>query len=100
MMARAVLSPGRDPTREQPPDRAKDWHMNSAPQAHYQTVEVDGIDIFYRDAGPTDAPVLLLLHGFPTSSQMFRELIPRLADTYRVIAPDYPGFGYSAAPDH
>ncbi|HEV8693042.1 MAG TPA: alpha/beta hydrolase [Lysobacter sp.] len=65
---------------------------------HYQTVTVDGVEIFYREAGPKDAPVLLLLHGFPTSSQMFRDLMPRLADRYRVIAPDYPGFGQSAAP--
>lgn len=60
---------------------------------------VDGIEIFYREAGPTDAPTLLLLHGFPTSSHMFRDLIPRLADKYHVIAPDYPGFGQSAMPE-
>src|SRR5450755_1562316 len=72
----------------------------AAVQIHYQTVKVDGVDVFYRDAGPKDAPVLLLLHGFPTSSHMFRDLIPRLADKYRVIAPDYPGFGFSGAPDH
>ena len=70
-----------------------------APRVRYQTAKVDGVDVFYRDAGPKNAPVLLLLHGFPTSSHMFRDLIPRLADKYRVIAPDYPGFGYSAAPD-
>ena len=61
---------------------------------------VDGVSIFYREAGPADAPVVLLLHGFPTSSHMFRNLIPALADRYHVIAPDYPGFGESAAPDH
>jgi pimeloyl-ACP methyl ester carboxylesterase len=71
----------------------------AAVQVRYQTAKIDGLDIFYRDAGPKDGPVLLLLHGFPTSSHMFRELIPRLADKYRVIAPDYPGFGYSSAPD-
>lgn len=65
---------------------------------HYRTVKIDGVEIFYREAGPRDAPVLLLLHGFPTSSQMYRDLIPRLADRYRVIAPDYPGFGRSATP--
>jgi len=65
---------------------------------HYRTVKVDDLDIFYREAGPKDAPVILLLHGFPTSSQMFRNLIPALADTYRVIAPDYPGFGQSSMP--
>ncbi len=64
----------------------------------YRTVKVDGLNVFYREAGPADAPVLLLLHGFPTSSQMFRNLIPRLADRYRVIAPDYPGYGRSDMP--
>src|SRR5258708_7637651 len=72
----------------------------AVPTVHYHTVKVDGIDIFYREAGPADAPAVLLLHGFPTSSHMFRNLIPLLADRYRVIAPDYPGFGQSAAPDH
>jgi pimeloyl-ACP methyl ester carboxylesterase len=67
---------------------------------HYKTAIVDGVSIFYREAGPADAPVVLLLHGFPTSSHMFRNLIPALADRYHVIAPDYPGFGDSAAPDH
>ncbi len=62
-------------------------------------VEADGIQIFYRTAGDEDAPVLLLLHGFPTSSFMFRELIPRLADSYRVIAPDLPGFGFTEVPE-
>lgn len=64
----------------------------------YQTVTIDGLEIFYREAGPKDAPVILLLHGFPTSSHMFRNLIPALADTYRVIAPDYPGYGNSSMP--
>jgi pimeloyl-ACP methyl ester carboxylesterase len=72
----------------------------AVPVTHYWTAKVDGIDIFYREAGPVGAPVVLLLHGFPTSSHMFRNLIPALADRYRVIAPDYPGFGQSAAPDH
>ena len=67
---------------------------------HYRTAAVDGVDIFYREAGRPGAPVVLLLHGFPTSSHMFRRLIPVLADRYHVIAPDYPGFGQSAAPDH
>jgi pimeloyl-ACP methyl ester carboxylesterase len=65
----------------------------------HRTVKVDGIDIFYREAGATDAPAVLLLHGFPTSSHMFRNLIPALAHRYRVIAPDYPAFGQSGAPD-
>jgi pimeloyl-ACP methyl ester carboxylesterase len=65
----------------------------------HRIVRVDGIDLFYRSAGPADAPVVVLLHGFPTSSHMFRNLIPALATRYRVIAPDYPGFGQSALPD-
>lgn len=64
----------------------------------YHTVQVAGLDIFYREAGPADAPVVLLLHGFPTSSHMFRDLMPRLAQRYHVIAPDYPGYGQSSAP--
>lgn len=68
------------------------------PRTHHKTVKVGDLDIFYREAGPKDAPVVLLLHGFPTSSQMFRNLIPQLADRYRVIAPDYPGFGHSSMP--
>jgi pimeloyl-ACP methyl ester carboxylesterase len=65
---------------------------------HHRTVTVDGLDIFYREAGAVDRPTLLLLHGFPSSSHMFRNLIPLLADRYHVIAPDYPGFGYSSMP--
>src|SRR5919107_1772027 len=61
-------------------------------------IVVDGVELFYRAAGPIDAPVILLLHGFPTSSHMFRDLIPELADRYRVIAPDLPGFGLTKAP--
>ena len=64
----------------------------------YRTIDVGGLEIFYREAGPTGAPVVLLLHGFPTSSRMFRNLIPMLAGNYRVIAPDYPAFGHSAVP--
>ena len=67
---------------------------------HYSTVKIDNLDVFYRDAGPKDAPVLLLLHGFPTSSNMFRNLIPRLAGTFRLVAPDYPGFGLTTMLDH
>ena len=65
---------------------------------HHRFAEIGGHRIFYREAGPANAPVLLLLHGFPTSSYMFRELIPALADTYHVIAPDHLGFGLSDAP--
>jgi pimeloyl-ACP methyl ester carboxylesterase len=64
----------------------------------HKTVKVGDLDIFYREAGPKGAPTLLLLHGFPTSSQMFRNLIPALADQYHVVAPDYPGFGHSSMP--
>ena len=71
----------------------------AAALTHYRTNKVDGINIFYREAGPADAPVVLLLHGFPTSSHMFRNLIPALADRYHVIAPDYPGYGQSDMPD-
>jgi pimeloyl-ACP methyl ester carboxylesterase len=67
---------------------------------HYSTAKIGNLNVFYRDAGPKDAPVLLLLHGFPTSSNMFRNLIPRLAGAFRVIAPDYPGFGLTTTPDH
>ena len=65
----------------------------------FHTATVDNKKVFYREAGRKDAPVLLLLHGFPSSSHMFRDLIPALADTYRVVAPDLPGFGFSGAPD-
>lgn len=67
-------------------------------QVRYKTVKIDGLDIFYRETGAADRPVLLLLHGFPSSSHMFRNLIPQLASEYRVIAPDYPGFGQSSQP--
>jgi pimeloyl-ACP methyl ester carboxylesterase len=65
----------------------------------YRSVDVDGLSVFYREAGRSNAPVVLLLHGFPTSSHMFRGLIPALAERYRVIAPDLPGFGFTDAPD-
>ena len=58
----------------------------------YRTSKIEGLDIFYREAGPKDAPVALLLHGFPSSSHMFRNLIPMLADKYHVVAPDFPGY--------
>jgi pimeloyl-ACP methyl ester carboxylesterase len=64
----------------------------------HRTVQVDGLDIFYREAGDRANPTLLLLHGFPTSSQMFRNLIPNLSDRYHLVAPDYPGFGQSSFP--
>lgn len=68
-------------------------------RTQHKTVNIDGVDIFYREAGPKDATTILLLHGFPTSSHMFRNLIPALSDRYHVFAPDYPGFGNSSKPD-
>jgi pimeloyl-ACP methyl ester carboxylesterase len=70
----------------------------SLPTVHYCSQAVGDVDVFYREAGPADAPVILLLHGFPTSSHMFRDLIPLLSDRYRVIAPDLPGYGQTKAP--
>ena len=64
----------------------------------YKTVEIDGLEIFYREAGPKDAPTILLLHGFPTSSHMFRNLISELSQDFHLIAPDYPGYGFSSMP--
>ena len=72
---------------------------SSAQPVRYRTAAAGGVEVFYREAGPVSAPVVLLLHGFPASSRMFRDLIPRLADAYHVIAPDYPAFGHSAVPD-
>jgi pimeloyl-ACP methyl ester carboxylesterase len=71
--------------------------MNHYP-IHYRTVKIGNIDIFYREAGPANAPVLLLMHGFPSSSFMFRNLIEKLKHRYHIIAPDYPGFGHSSVP--
>lgn len=70
----------------------------AGPAVHYRTVNIDGVNVFYREAGRPDAPAILLLHGFPASSFMYRDLIERLADRFRVVAPDYPGFGYSDSP--
>ena len=70
----------------------------SVPLTTIHRIQADGITVFYREAGPANAPVVLLLHGFPTSSFQYRELIPRLADRYRVIAPDLPGFGFTEVP--
>ncbi|WP_156726256.1 alpha/beta fold hydrolase [Streptomyces apocyni] len=72
--------------------------MSASQQTRHLTTTIRGHELFYREAGPADAPVLLLLHGFPSSSHMFRDLVPRLADRFHVIAPDYLGFGRSAAP--
>lgn len=72
---------------------------NTLKDVKYKTQKVGDVEVFYREAGPANAPVILLLHGFPTSSHMFRNLIPLLADKYRLIAPDLPGFGNTKAPD-
>jgi pimeloyl-ACP methyl ester carboxylesterase len=77
--------------------QAKDKAMEQ--QVFYHTVKVDGLSIFYREVGPKDAPVLLLLHGLPSSSRMFQPLLTRLSDRYHLVAPDYPGFGHSDWPD-
>ncbi|MGA8087268.1 MAG: alpha/beta hydrolase [Terracidiphilus sp.] len=77
--------------------QTKDMAMDN--QVFYRTTKVDGLTIFYREAGPKDAPLILLLHGLPSSSRMFDSLLARLADKYHLIAPDYPGFGHSDWPD-
>src|SRR5215469_12675948 len=80
-------------------DFFKETFMQSViPAVFYRTLSVEGLEIFYREAGPRDAPTVLLLHGFPSSSHMFRNLIPVLADKYHVVAPDFPGYGESSAP--
>jgi pimeloyl-ACP methyl ester carboxylesterase len=83
------------------PRRTKAMSKSSeVPLTTVHRIEADGVNVFYREAGPADAPVVLLLHGFPTSSFQYRELIPRLADKYRVIAPDLPGFGFTEVPEN
>ena len=77
--------------------QTKDKSMEQ--QVFYRTVKVDGLSIFYREAGPKDAPVILLLHGLPSSSRMFQPLLTRLSNNYHLVAPDYPGFGHSDWPD-
>ena len=84
--------------QNQPAQTAKRDNHWAVPLASVRSVEADGVKVFYRSAGDPSAPVVLLLHGFPSSSFMFRELIPRLADRYRVIAPDLPGFGFTEVP--
>ena len=74
-------------------------NTNGWPKISHHRIAADGVNVFYRECGPRDAPVVLLLHGFPASSFQFRELMPRLADRYHVIAPDLPGFGFTEIPD-
>jgi pimeloyl-ACP methyl ester carboxylesterase len=85
---------GNTPSRESHGPRG----FTAGEKTRYKTQMVGEVEVFYREAGPRDAPVILLLHGFPTSSHMFRDLIPQLSDRYRVIAPDLPGFGNTKAP--
>jgi pimeloyl-ACP methyl ester carboxylesterase len=80
-------------------DRRKTADARTSHVRH-QTVTIDGNEIFFREAGPKDASVILLPHGYPCSSFQYRNLMPKLADRWRLIAPDFPGFGYSATPDH
>src|ERR1700733_6403708 len=76
--------------------QAKEMAMSNP--TFYRTIKIDGLNIFYREAGPKDAPTLLLLHGLPSSSRMFEPLFGRLSDGYHLVAPDYPGFGHSDWP--
>jgi pimeloyl-ACP methyl ester carboxylesterase len=78
---------------------AESWDLRSSRRSiSYHTIEIDGLKIFYREAGPADAPAVLMLHGFPSSSRMWEPLLPLLSDQYHLVAPDYPGFGHSSAP--
>jgi pimeloyl-ACP methyl ester carboxylesterase len=81
-----------------PATRRNDMALDDALRVTYHTQQVGEVEVFYREVGPKDAPVLLLLHGFPTASHMFRDLMPLLANQYRLIAPDLPGFGNTKAP--
>jgi pimeloyl-ACP methyl ester carboxylesterase len=93
----SIQLPARGQGKEQPME-----HRGEHSREHstvYRTVQVDGLSIFYREAGPKDAPTLLLLHGLPSSSRMFEPLFARLSDRYHMVAPDYPGFGHSDCPD-
>jgi pimeloyl-ACP methyl ester carboxylesterase len=96
---------GKRTSKSSTPNRVRRSFMSTVlsqfaiPVTSVHKVEADGVEVFYRAAGDPSAPVVLLLHGFPTSSVMFRELIPRLADQFRVIAPDLPGFGFTVVPE-
>src|SRR5260370_13311984 len=94
----ALLSTGLAVSAGVASSQMKDAAALDVSRVTYHTTQVDGLKIFYREAGPKDAPTIVLLHGFPSSSHMFRELIPRLSDKYHVLPPDYPGYGYSDAP--
>ncbi len=100
-MAITVASMAPHPANAAPPGARPDAVVESVP-VYTRSMEIDGTTIYYREAGAdrhdADEPVIVLLHGFPTSSHMFRDFIPKLADEYRVIAPDYPGYGLSDSP--
>jgi pimeloyl-ACP methyl ester carboxylesterase len=81
------------------PTQAREKERPVEHPTSYRTIQIDGLSIFYREAGPKDKPTLLLLHGLPSSSRMFEPLFARLSDRYRLVAPDYPGFGHSDWPD-
>jgi alpha-beta hydrolase superfamily lysophospholipase len=89
MMLATFQSPTRAQGKERPVKHA----------TFYRTIQIDGLSIFYREAGPKDAPTILLLHGLPSSSRMFEPLFTQLSDHYHLVAPDYPGFGHSDWPD-
>ncbi len=89
-----MIEPAATDAQRRAPD-----NFPSVPTTTYRTVSVDGLKVFYREAGNPQSQAMLLLHGFPTSSHMYRELIPALADRYHVVAPDLPGFGFTEAPD-
>ena len=93
----AITSNAQTPIKQEKNTSMQD---NSIQKISYNKIKVNGLNIFYRESGPKNAPVILLLHGYPTSSHMFRNLIPVLSEKYHVIAPDLPGFGFSDAPDH
>ena len=95
LLLTAHCAPASDAT---PPTASAPDSAGHGERVWYRTVEIDGLDIFYREAGSKDAPAILLLHGFPTSSHMFRNLMPALADEFYLVAPDYPGFGNSSQP--
>jgi pimeloyl-ACP methyl ester carboxylesterase len=97
--APTALSQGSLENTESPRRERAMAKSSQVPLTTVHRIEADGVKVFYRVAGPADAPVVLLLHGFPASSFQYRELIPRLADKYRVIAPDLPGFGFTEVPE-
>lgn len=98
LVSAAIMPFAHSASNAGPETAAKAVSVADHLRIRYKTVNVDGLDVFYREAGPKGAPTILLLHGFPSSSHMFRDLIPLLADKYHVVAPDLPGFGQTKAP--